>query len=1013
MIFMKNAAGVSIVGLAAALAFAPTAAIAQPTANSETARLDDPQEAAEAEAVIVVSGSKLNRPVDVSPVPVTRIDEEAIILSGATNLGDVINELPSLGLGASRTTNIGTGAPATIGATLLNLRSLGSARTLVVVDGKRHIGSIAGSTSVDIGSIPTALVEAIDVTTGGASVSYGADAVSGVVNIITRDDFEGMDLEYRAGLSGEGDAEDHFISATIGGNFADDRGNAVMNVTYNTSGSVDGSARDWLARQTVFVPDASNPGGPQVLADNGRIASTNYNGILLGALTGQRLQFTPDGGVSVFDPGVAPGGTFNIGGDGLNLNTLQRIANPQERILINAKAHYDITENVRFNLDGKYYGVEASFRGQPTGDFFTHFEDGDFFTLAPDNPFLPFGDPLFDTFFAANPGALAIPGVGTIEILPGASAGRSSVLLSRVHQDIGVRSTEIKRDTYRIMAGIEGSVPSLDLTYDLYYQYGETDSTRRDLGTRDSRRFRLATDVTSDAAGILGAAGAPVCRATLQAAQGGGAGLDTDVRDCVPLNIFGVGLASQEAIDYVNVDLLSISKVAQDVAGAQINGSLFELPAGAIGFVVGAEYRKESSRFTPDSRLLAGDTFDGASLAVAGSYDVTEAFAEIYIPLLADQPFFDTLSIEGGARISNYSTVGTTVAYRAGINWAPVPDFRLRGGYSKAVRAPNINELFSPRQEGAQRLTDPCDSAQVNLGPNPARRLANCTAQLAPLGLDPLTFDDPLDGITKTIVVGGNPDLLEETSKSWTAGIVLKPRMLPGFSATADFFDVKISKAISTPSVDQIVSDCVDRFETIDNEFCGLFNRVSTGGQIGLIENVISTTINIDALEVRGVDFSARYSFELGADSRVALTIGGTYLARLNVLPASDAAEVNRDAGELGSPRWRFNTQAIYNGGPVTLSWLMRYIGGGVLDIQAQEPFSDPFGVDAATIHDAQARFEVQNAGFADTMEFYVGVNNVFNFEPAPFSRAGTSTGNSGLYDPIGRFFYAGALVKF
>jgi iron complex outermembrane recepter protein len=966
---------------------------------------------------IVVTGSRLRRTNESSPIPVTGIDSAEIQASGATSVGEAIEELPALGVGDSRTSSFGTGAPPSLGADILNLRSLGQNRTLVVVDGRRHVGAVApggasgvGSTAVDVGSIPTALIERVDVSTGGASVAYGADAVSGVVNLVTRDDFEGVQLDIRGGVSFAGDADNIYGSITAGQNFANGRGNIAANLTLNTITGVEGADRDWISQGYGFVqnnalinptaPDTGpNDGRPAfILRPNVRIPVLNNTGVLLGLVTGDFNQFDASGNFTSFNAGI-PGGNFNVGGDGYGLTDIQRIANPTDRALLNVIGHYDLTPHTRLRLDAKYYRVEASSVGQPTGDFFQFLDGaGGLFLLAPDNPFVPFGDPAFDQFYADNFGFVAY---------------------SRFHTDLGYRSAEVERDTYRAVVALEGEFPQLGYDWEIAYQYGRTEEVRLDRNNRNSTRFRLAVDAVEDTTGITGVSvGTPVCRAKFDAytLSGGVATGDPDIDNCLALNVFGFGNFNPAARDYVLVDLRSTGELTQEDFTASLSGDLADLWAGPLSFAAGFEYRRETVATDPDPLYVAGNTFDGEQLPVSGEYDVSEVYLEAALPILRDAPLARLISIEGGVRASEYSTVGSTTAWRANVDWTLFEGFRVRAGQAEAVRAPNINELFEPVQGGFGGIVDPCDIINVGLGPDPAQRQANCQAELNALAINPATYNDPLAGITKTITVGGNVDLSEETSESQTVGIVFAPPAVPGFFASVDYFDVEILNAVSTLDPQAVVNNCYDRFATINNEFCALFTRQTDGA----IQDVVATNINIAALQVEGIDFEFGYGFSPGDIfggrdwGDVALRVVGTRLEALNVLPTSDATEVDEDSGEIGTPEWRFNLMVGYTNGPFGLNWTTRYIGEGVLDVQATNPEEqrDPFSVGAQVISDVQARWRL---GSPDTTltEFYFGVDNVFNEEPPLITRAGaTGAGQSAAYDTIGRFFYGGVRVN-
>lgn len=959
---------------ASALALLTSEAAAQSTAAGRPAteaESDDDEE-------IVVTGSRLRRGVEETPIPVTTVSTEDIELSGATYISDIVNEIPALGQGTGRTNAIGiapSGGAFGVGSSLLNLRNLGSTRTLVVVDGRRHVGGVPGNTAVDVNTIPTALVDRVEVSTGGASVAYGADAVSGVVNFILKRDFEGFRFDAQSGVHDEGDGADYYLAGTGGLNFGDGRGNATLNVSWNQSGGIDGADRKNIARNTTYGVNPANTSATdgipaRILFDDIRFATTAANGLLQNFVTGRQVTFSDDGTPRVFNPGQSIGGGQAVGGDGLNIVPLTIVATPVERLLVDGRLRYEIVEGASVFVEGKYAWSEAVNATQPAGDFFTFFGTSTLFAIRRDNPFLPApgANAAVDQLFAVNP---------------------NLVLLSRFGADVGRRTTTLERDLYRVIVGVEGELPGLGWNYEAYYQYGETRATLTNEGTRNNARFRQAVDAIRDPM-----TNQIVCRDPAARAAG-----------CVPLNLFGFNRSDPAALDYISETSRNLGILRQQVINGSVSGDLFKLPAGGVAFAAGVEWRKEESETRPSANLLDGSTFDGAVVPLPGAYDVLEGFAELSVPILADRPFFKLLSVEGGARYSDYSTVGGTWAWRAGAQWALSDDIRFRGGYAKAVRAPNITELFTPLARSAGSIADPCDERNLTLGINPQRRQANCR-QLVPVG-----FRDANAQVTKSIFVSGNPDLKEETAKTITAGVVLTPRFVPRLSLKVDFYDIVLEDAIGQPNALGIVNSCVDLFDSVDNPFCPLVTRATTGLNPGAITSVRTQVLNFNRLETRGVDFEANYSLPLGGlglDAALGLRVVGTYLEKLNVRQSANALELNKDAGQLGAPKWRFNTQAVYTQGPLTFSWMLRYVGPQQLDVQDNDAEgSDPAGFDAQTYSDLQARLRLD-----ERFAFYLGVDNLFDNLPPRGSR---TAGNnpSVIYDQAGRFLYAGVDVRF
>ncbi|HKS57845.1 MAG TPA: TonB-dependent receptor [Steroidobacteraceae bacterium] len=957
---------------------------------------------------VIVTGSKLLRPDAVAPIPVTSVNAGEIEASGVTMISDYIRELPVFGINSGRTTETSGADSAkplsTAGTERLNLRDLGTDRTLVVVDGRRHVGSTAGSTAVDVASIPTALIERVEISTGGASTAYGADAIAGVVNFITKKNFEGVQVDSRYGDSDQGGGENTYIALTVGGNFAEDRGNAVFSASYNDIGGILGSQRKYITDRWGFVANPAdtgpNDGIPaQILRRDTRFTNLlNHQGSAFGLLDGSQLIFNNDGTTRPFnygDPATTVVGAV-VGGDGLDPTTNANVATPMQRKSIFASLNYKLTDKVNFFAEGKSYLSGAQVISPALLDAITYPENGELFFISQDNPFLPANDPVLAQQFANNFGL---------------------VLMSRWHDDFPLRSADIQRTLNRFVAGVEGETGFKDWHFEIYGQYGHTDEEYREFNNRDPRRFRLATDAVTDVTGITGVApGSPVCRATLTAFQAGGT-TDPDLLACRPVNLFGRGNESQESLDYFLIDLLTNKSLEQTVASASLNGSLFDLPAGPVSFAFGLEYRKESSEAIPDANQQQGKTFTGTTPAVKGEYDVSEAYIETRFPLLKDKPFAELLAVEGGFRTSDNSVTGGSNSWRAGGEWAPVRDIRFRGMYAKSVRAPNVGELFTPQAPAISVPEDPCLAENVAGGPDPARRLANCQQILAPYGLDPLTYvlNPNFVGFAFGGVGGGNPNLKEETATSVTYGVVFNPRFLPGLTLSVDFYDIDIDDVIISPTPPSIADGCVDNFTSPDNELCGLVTRDNdpTSLGFGAIKSVNITTRNLASLSTSGIDFQADYSWRLGPGALNTRLIAN-YIDSYRQKQLESAVHEDELVGGPRLPEIRGGLQIGYNTESWSLNYQIRYIDGVRFSaVEALNPVetTDPYTVGSETISDISGMYRFDTAGFS--WQLSVGVDNIFEEEPPPGTRTGRFTGGSPYYDPIGRFYYGGLKVSF
>lgn len=513
---------------------------------------------------------------------------------------------------------------------------------------------------------------------------------------------------------------------------------------------------------------------------------------------------------------------------------------------------------------------------------------------------------------------------------------------------------------------------------------------------------------------------------------------------CRPANILGgPNSISLEAVDFITTTVRNRFTLEQLVFSGFVSGDFsqwFRLPAGDIQFAVGAEYREEksSSRFDPlvrgvipqnslvdptdpNSEVIPAGTlisdrddfrqnalvFDPSTLIAnaGGDFDVYEAFAEISIPLLADQMLARELSVDAAARYSDYSTVGSTWSWKVGGSWAPVDDIRFRSTYSKAVRAPNIGELFDPDQGAFFRPNDPCEQAAIdNLiadgDPRGSIRQANCLADGLPAG-----FSDPLTARFSG-VAGGNPDLSEETAKTLTVGFVLQPRMLDGLSLTVDYWDIEIKDAISAVSSQDIVNNCYDS-PTFPNEFCSLFtrNQDATSPQFRGFNFLRQTDINFGAIEARGVDFDARYAFEMGANL-FALSVNGSYMDKLDFFfDPGDPSALDPELKEIQRPQWSGAARLNWTRGLLSATWTTRYLSKMALrgvEIEDVGPvFSSDAVVSPVYIHDINASYEL-----SPTMEVYGGVRNLGDRKPF-------ITETQYPVSAVGRSFFLGLTARF
>ncbi|MBJ6120322.1 TonB-dependent receptor plug domain-containing protein [Sphingomonas mollis] len=936
---------------------------------------------------IVVTGSRIARPELDSPTPVTSYSAATLQQSGRVNVTDFLAQTPALiGSSTSAQQSGSTGGFGQTGVNLLNLRNLGTARTLVLVDGRRHVAGLPGSASVDINTIPADLIDRIDVTTGGASAIYGADGVSGVVNFVLKRNFEGLVARGQTGISEDGDAGNRYFSITGGKNFAGGRGNIALNYEFRDDDRVNSfdRARSGDPLQSFgivrdpndFPDDASR--FDRVLTNNLRYADTSRGGAVDLDLDG-----IPDfnGNGTPYDRGRnLPGTGLVQGGDSTPLAGYQGDLQPKNRIHnVNLLTSFEVSPALRLFAQGKYTNTKSFTVAQPSFDFFTY--------LAPDNAFL------IDRF--------------------GSAAASNGALVSRDNFDLGVRGESTKRETYRGVIGADGRI-SDHARYELSYVYGRTDSTFLSTNYRIRDRYFAALDAVRNPA-----TGQVVCRSNLTP----GANIDPNNLDepattftpgansgCQPLNILGEGSPSAAALSFINADLVNTYKVQQHVASGSISGDFgqfFELPGGPIGFAVGGEYRKESSAFVSDPLSQAGALADLAQiLPEKGSFDVKEAFGELRIPLLSKLPFAETLEFNAAVRLSDYSTVGRTTTWQLSGIWAPIRDIRIRGGYSEAVRAPNITELFSPTNGTFSFIDDPCDPENVPEGTS--FRAANCRAALTAAGLSPtqIAAFNPVNDPTATVSLpgraGGNRDLSEETAKTWTAGVVLQPRFLSGLMVTADWYNIKLTNAVNTPTAQQLVDLCVDQ-PTLDNVYC---TNITRSGTTGYVSDYLVGPQNVAAFRTQGLDLVVNYRLDAGSIGAFNARVVGNYLDRLDFVPTPGADRENqRLLSNLPAPKYSGIFDLTWSNGPVTLNYGINYYSKTRRYTEDQVRANPDIAAPEYLFfrekweHDLQASIAPN-----DRYSFYVGVNNLTGKE-------GDVASNSIPYSFVGRYFYAGARI--
>jgi iron complex outermembrane receptor protein len=615
---------------------------------------------------VVVTGSRIVRDGYSAPTPTTVIGAQEIQASAPANLADYVNKLPQLGASTNpRTAGAGVGG-GTGGANFLNTRSLGANRTLVLLDGRRVVGS-ATTGSVDINLLPTALVQRVDVVTGGASAAYGSDAVAGVVNFVLDKTFTGFKGNVQGGLSTHGDGGTFNAEMTYGTPFAGGRGHFLLSGQYALVDDISrADSRDWYQGYKIIVNPAytatNGQPGNLLLPNVGLARATDGGLIFSGPLKG--TMFGPGGALQTFTFGNIQNGLIQSGGTPNDIGGRFQLLPPLEQKSFFSRLSYDITDNLNANLETSYGYSDTTTDSSP------YVRHGDI-TINTDNPYIP---------AALN------------------TAGMTSFLLGRTNYDLGIPGAHNQRELKRVVVGLDGKFLKTG-KWSAYYQAGKTSILNEVVRNPIVANYNRAVDVVRNPAvgGVAGvAAGDPVCRSTLTSPTNG----------CQPLNVFGLGSPSLAAINYVNGVAKQNIDIRQDVAA--LNGQIepFSLWAGPVSLAAGVEYRKEQYTADADPLSVNNGYWLGNYKAGAGEYSVKEAFAEVIVPLLRDAPLAKAVDFNGAVRITDYSTSGTVKTWKAGLTWDVNDDLRLRGTLSRDIRAPNLNDLFLGGQSNSIGVTD-------------------------------------------------------------------------------------------------------------------------------------------------------------------------------------------------------------------------------------------------------------------------------------------------------------------
>ncbi len=984
---IRKAVRLALASSAAATAMYGVAAVAQDAA---------PQDDAADVGTIVVTGSRIKSANLEATTPVTQVTAEDVVTQGVTRIEDLVNQLPQAF--AAQNVTVANGAT---GTATLDLRALGSARTLVLIDGRRMPYGGVTNSAADINQIPASMVERVDILTGGASAVYGSDAVAGVVNFIMKKDFEGAEIsgqysfywhendysgpgvvELRDTIAARGalnpnefalpddtemDGEGYEGNLMLGVNSGDGRGNLTAYFTVFDGDQVLQRDRDYSACTLGANPTVSFACGGSGTSAGGSF--TNFTTFNLTA-----------NDATAFRPFTTA--------DQYNFGPLNHYVRPERRYSLGAMGHYEFSEGADAYTQLMFTDYRSVAQIAPGGNFFNTS------TINCNNPLLP-------------PGSLATIGCTPANVAAGTDV---PFYIGRRNVEGGGRQQVFANQSFRALAGLRGQINDA-WGYDVSGQFS---STRANTSTEQyfvTERLVRALDVVS-------VAGVPTCQSVI----------DNIDPACVPYNPFIPGGVTGDQLAYLSTRGVQVGTLDQEIYNGVITGDLgvygLTMPWASDGVqvVVGTEYRRDSLDNKVDAIQeqggLAGS--GGPTIGIDGAVKVNEYFFEGRLPIAQDRPGFDSLSLDVAYRFSDYGDVDTDT-YKGGIEWAPIQDVRFRGSYQRAVRAANIVELFTAQGFNLYDLNgDPCGIA----APLPGASQAECIASGVPAAF----YDGVNDAVERgaldspagqyNFLQGGNPTLEPEESDTKSFGVILTPRFAPGLSLTIDWFNIRIEDTISTFGSPNTLAACYDG----DAAACGRVFRNANGSLWVGTGNVVDTNINIGALETTGIDANIVYrGLEIGSLGSLGFDLTGTYVDELITEPGPGILPydcVGKYSGSCETPtpevRTRMRTSWM-TPWDVDLSLTWRHYGG-VTGVTTNPNVTLPANridryLPSEDYFDLAANWQVtEQAGLV------MGINNILDDDPTLTASVGT-TGNGNTfpqtYDAMGRYVFLRAMVDF
>jgi iron complex outermembrane receptor protein len=954
---------------------------------------------------IVVTGSRIRRDTFNAPLPLATVDAAQLRQSGHVILGDALMEIPQIEANSNAQNTSSTLFNS--GQARVDIRGLGSSRTLVLMDSRRIINSDASSPAVDLNTIPSLMIDRVEVQPGGVSAVYGSEAIAGVVNLIMKKSFDGLQIDAQTGTTEKSDGQQVLVGAMWGRKFMDDRLSIV-------------AGGEFAREDPVFQKDRADAGlfpgirrdttvAPQTIVPASRSNTAPYATFQLpkpvGGVTidvrdpSQIVQLSPPCSTSTVLPSCQDPSLFYSG----VYNALQ---NKTTRGTARVYLDYKLTDHIKVFGEASYARVIGYGFFQPT--FSTAAGGGTLpAVIRGDNAFLTTSQ----TTAAQQLRAFWAQAFPATAAKPNPFVSTNSAPIGKFWQEFGGRDSETRRGVQRYVVGAEGDfdVIGRDIHWDAYAEEGRLKGTTISYGVANIQNTLNALDAV-----VVG--GQVVCR--------------SNAPGCVPWDIINGG--SRAAVLYAAGVATTTSSGKQDVVSANLSFDAFKLPAGPLGIAAGVEYRKEQSLFTQDPLSASGALFFNAIGTRGGKFDVKEAYGEVRVPILKDLPFFDELTVEGAARVSDYSTIGSTHQYRVSAEWAPIRDIRFRANQATAVRAPNIVELFSPQSVNfTTAANDPCDAQAFRIataGQQAARRIT-CAAAIP--NWNPATFTSNIGTGRPSLQLlqGGNPNLGPETAKTYDLGVVIQPRWIPNLQLSFDFFKYNIENEVGTIPINTLFQNlCYDAAQPIaSNPFCALIHRDPTTGS-GAHDSVtgaavpggvlvaVLTNQNVAKVKIEGFDASIAYRFDIadlfkGSElGSIALRVDGTdmYDWALQGLPGQAYTQFENTINNA-TPRWKVTGTVQWTYDKLQIGWTTHFIGSMRANNGVPIGALSPEFTGDYYEHDLRGRYRLN-----DEVEIRGGILNVTDEYPPALPETFTGTGGgSSTFSNSGRFYYMGVTLRY